>query len=213
MHPEILTAAQLNVLKRVAFLSSDGFYLAGGTALALQLGHRTSIDFDFYHPQTFDSEKLRTLLAEAFGDRFEERHREEGTLITTLDGIHASFFAYRYPLIRPLVSFEGVSLASVEDIAAMKVVAIVQRGKRRDFIDVYYLLQKNSLKSVLSWVQEKFPSYNPYLCLRALIYFDDAEKERDEGRIVVFDKTLSWKDVKRQITQAVREYQLGQFVR
>lgn len=208
MHPEILDSKRLKVLKELSFLSEGGYYLAGGTALALQIGHRTSLDFDFYHPQHFDSGKLFSKLQSVFGERVTERHREEDTLTGDIDGIHFSFFWYKYPLVRVLKDFEGAPLASIEDIAAMKIIAIIQRGTRRDFIDVYYLLKRVDLDVLFSWTEEKYPSFNRYVGMRALIYFDDAEKRTDESRITIFDKKLTWEEAKRTITKKVRDYQL-----
>ena len=211
MHPEILDSKRLKVLKELSFLKEEGYYLAGGTALALQLGHRTSLDFDFYNERHFDSGELFSKLQEVFGDRINERHREEDTLTGDIDGIHFSFFWYKYPLIRKLKEFEGTSLASIEDIAAMKIIAIVQRGTRRDFIDIYYLLRKVDLDTLFFWTEEKYPNFNRYSGLRGIIYFEDAEKRTDESRIALFDKNLTWKQVKKMIFEKVRAYQLQMF--
>ena len=208
MHPEILDSKRLKVLKELSFLGKEGYYLAGGTALALQLGHRTSLDFDFYHSQHFDSGKLFSKLQTVFGERVVERHREEGTLTGDIDGVHFSFFWYKYPLIRVLKDFEGIPLASIEDIAAMKIIAIVQRGARRDFVDIRYLLKRVDLDTLFFWTVEKYPSFNRYMGLRALIYFEDAEKQTDESRITIFDKDLTWEEVKKTISKKVRDYQL-----
>ena len=208
MPPEILDSKRLKILKELSFLGKEGYYLAGGTALALQLGHRTSLDFDFYHSQHFDSSELFSKLQAVFGERVVERHREEDTLTGDIDGVHFSFFWYKYPLIRVLKDFEGVPLASIEDIAAMKIIAIVQRGTRRDFVDIYYLLKRVGLDALFFWTEEKYPTFNRYMGLRALIYFDDAEKQTDESRITIFDKKLTWEEVKKTIGGKVRDYQL-----
>ncbi len=208
MYPEVLDSKRTKVLKELFFLNKDGYYLAGGTALALQMGHRTSLDFDFYHPQHFDSGELFSKLQSVFGERVTERHREEDTLTGDIDGVHFSFFWYKYPLIRVLKDFESVPLASIEDIAAMKIIAVVQRGTRRDFIDIYYLLKRVDLDALFFWTEEKYPSFNRYMGMRALIYFDDAEKRTDESRITIFDKNLTWEEVKKAITKKVRDYQL-----
>jgi len=208
MYSEILDSKRLKVLKELAFLKEDGYYLAGGTALALQLGHRTSLDFDFYNSQHFDSGELFSKLQTVFGDRITERHREEDTLTGDIDGIHFSFFWYKYLLIRKLKEFEVALLASVEDIATMKIIAIIQRGTRRDFIDIYYLLKRVDLDTLFSWTEEKYPNFNRYSGLRGITYFEDAEKRTDESRITIFDKNLTWEQVKKTIFEKVRAYQL-----
>jgi len=209
MHSEILDSKRLEILKELAFLKEGGCYLAGGTALALQIGHRTSLDFDFCNSQHFDSGELFSKLQTVFGGRIVERHREEDTLTGDIDGIHFSFFWYKYPLIRESKEFEGTLLASVEDIAAMKIIAIVQRGTRRDFIDIYYLLKRVDLDTLFFWTEEKYPNFNRYSGLRGITYFEDAEKRTDESRITIFDKSLTWEDVKKAIFEKVRAYQLA----
>jgi len=208
MHPEILSEEQLEIIKKLGFLSDGGFYLAGGTALALQLGHRTSIDFDFYTPKHFDSLKLAKEFESRFGKEVKINQQTEDTLKVTIKNTWASFFYYPYELIRLPRDFEGIKLASVEDIAAMKVIAIVQRGRRRDFFDIYYLIKNIGFERLIFHTLEKYPNYEVPLILKALTYFDDAEKEDEASRIALFDKNLSWSEVKKTIFEKVRDYQL-----
>lgn len=136
MKLSIISSKQAKLLKKLSFLKKHGFYLAGGTALALQIGHRTSLDFDFYTKKNFDVQQLHRLLERKFQEVI-VLQKEKNTLNVKVDGIAVSFFKYPYPLIFPLVKEQDFpALASKEDIAAMKVIAISDRGTKRDFIDI-----------------------------------------------------------------------------
>lgn len=190
----ILDKKRIGLLKKLGFIEKYGFYLAGGTALALRIGHRDSLDFDFYTEKKFDSQKLR----EEFDKRFEkvqEIYIAEGTLGLEVDGIGVSFFKYPYPLIRPLEKMESIYLASKEDIAAMKIIAISQRGKRRDFIDIYFLLTEFGLKKIIEFIKEKYPMFNIYVGLQGLVYFKDADEDPEKGRFRLL-KQVQWEGMK-----------------
>jgi len=190
----ILDKKRIGLLKKLGFIEKYGFYLAGGTALALQIGHRDSLDFDFYTEKKFDSQKLR----EEFDKRFEkvqEIYIAEGTLGLEVDGIGVSFFKYPYPLIRPLEKMESICLASKEDIAAMKIIAISQRGKRRDFVDIYFLITEFGLEKIIEFVKEKYPMFNIYVGLQGLVYFKDADEDPEKGRFRLL-KEVEWEGVK-----------------
>lgn len=204
-HKNILSDKHLEVLNKLKSLPEET-YMAGGTALALQLGHRTSLDFDFYTKQHFETEIVLKSFQQDIPDIKIERIAKD-TLILNAEGISVSLFYYPYELIRNLVPFEDVKLASIEDITAMKIVAVSMRGKRRDFIDVYYLLQKFSLEEIVKFTIEKYPSYQPMVILKGLIYFKDAEDEDLSRGIKVFDKDFSWDKAKKKIFEEVEKYQ------
>ncbi|MBU1088774.1 nucleotidyl transferase AbiEii/AbiGii toxin family protein [Patescibacteria group bacterium] len=196
------------LLKGLEFLDKFGFYLAGGTALALQLGHRTSEDFDFYSRKDFDVNKLVSEIKKSF-PKVKVNIPDENNLFCEIDGIELSFFIYEYDLLKDLIDLNFVKLASVEDIGAMKCIAVVQRGTKRDFYDVYYLLKKMSLEKLFGLIKKKYFEYDIYNVLTALLYFDDAQAEPESSRFVVFDKSLSWENVKKEIEEKVKEYRLG----
>ncbi|PIV01219.1 hypothetical protein COS54_01385 [Candidatus Shapirobacteria bacterium CG03_land_8_20_14_0_80_39_12] len=208
MNLNVLNKTQVNILNNLGFLKEKSFYLAGGTALALQLGHRTSVDFDFYISKSFSSQDL----LQDFNKEFKEvvvRQAVADTLILTVGNIDLSFFYYPYILLKPTVRLNVIDLASIEDISAMKIAAVVQRGVRRDFIDIYYLLQKFSLKEIVKFTLKKYPGYQEMLVLRALIYFKDADSENLARKIEVLDKSFSWEKVKDKIFEEVKKYQLN----
>ena len=134
---------------------------------------------------------------------------QKKTLFLTINKVDFSLFYYPYKLIGKTERYKGIEIASIEDVAAMKVGALVQRGKRRDFIDLFYLLQKFSLKEILKFTLKKFPGYQEMLVLRALIYFEDAEDEDLQRGIRIFDKNFSWKKAKERIFDEVRKYQFS----
>ena len=200
----ILDKKRINLLKKLKFLSKYGFYLAGGTALALQIGHRTSMDFDFYTEKKFSLLKLQRLLEKKFKEAI-VLQKAEGTLIMKIDGVANSFFQYPYPLIFPPIKYQNFPpLASKEDIAAMKVIAISDRGTKRDFIDIYFLLKEFSLEEIFNFIKKKYPNFNIYVGLRGLTYFVDAEKK--QKRRLHLTHFVSWGKIKKFLIGEVKKY-------
>ena len=207
MYRNILSSQQFEIVKKLSCLPKH-CYMAGGTALALQLGHRTSLDFDFYTNKHFEIEKVLADFQRDF-KRVKVERTAKDTLIIEVDKLSLSLFYYPYDLVNPLVKFENIWLASIEDIAAMKMIAISTRGKRRDFIDTYYLLKKFNLGQIIKLTLKKYPSYQPMVILKGLIYFKDAESEDISRKIEIFDKDFSWEGAKKKIFEEVKKYQLG----
>lgn len=205
IYTNILTEIQIEVLNKIKTLPEET-YLAGGTALALQLGHRTSLDFDFYTKNHFETEIILKNFQQDLTNVKVDRVAKD-TLIFTSEGVSVSIFYYPYELNSDLVHFENIKIAGVTDVAAMKMVAISMRGKRRDFIDAYYLLQKFSLSEIIDFTIKKYPSYQPMVILKGLIYFNDAEDEDLSRGIKVFDKDFSWEGTKKKIFEEVEKYQ------
>lgn len=207
MHPNILQKNQHAIIKKLKLPKTPGFYLAGGTALALQIGHRTSIDFDFYSQKGFAADQLSQVVTKTFPNA-KNLFTAEDTLRIKIDYTELSFFYYSYPLLETLKEFQGISLASLADIAAMKIAAIVQRGSKRDFIDIYFLLKIYSLAEIINFTIKKYPGYHPILILRSLIYFEDAQKT-DARPLKIFDTDFSWEKAKNKIFEEVKKYQLS----
>lgn len=206
-HLNILNKNQALVFPQLAFLKEEKFYLAGGTALALQIGHRTSVDFDFYSQQHFNASSLYKKIESVFKTKAEKIAQEKDTLFCTIKNVDLSFFWYEYPLIKHPKIIRGVPVASLEDIAAMKLIAISHRPVKRDYVDIFYLLKTFTLEEMFSFVKKRYPNFNQYFSLRALTYFDDIKEK--EGRIKVLDKNFSWEKAKKEIFEEVRKYQLG----
>ncbi len=201
---DVLTKSQNELLPKLKFLKNKNFYLAGGTGLALQLGHRTSADFDFYSATSFDSEVISLRIRETVKKSKLIRIREN-TLIMNCDGILTSFFFYPYRLLKPLLDLGDVWVASIEDISAMKLVAIIQRGTKRDFIDIYYLIKKLGLGRMLELSKQKYKEFNQYLALQALLYFEDADREKLSIRKIRIKERLDWNQVKNFIIAEVKK--------
>lgn len=210
MKEYILNQNQKKFLRRVDFLRNYSFYLAGGTALALQLGHRTSKDLDFYTLKTFRAPEVARQFQELFTGEVSMVRSAPDTLWLKVKFSDLSFFRYPYKLIRPVVPYFSVDLASPEDIAAMKMEAIIGRGKKRDFVDIYYLIKKYGLRKFLKFFREKYPEvFNEQNCLHALMYFKDAEAFQKDRRKIYLYENIEWKDIKKYIENEVKNYQLN----
>ena len=170
-----------------------GFYLAGGTALALRLGHRTSVDLGFFAAKPFDEALLVENLAAA--GKAEILQRSPQSVIGILDGVKFSFLGYPYPMLKPLGNLDGISIASIEDIACMKLDALASRGTKRDFIDVYFVATEIPLADLMALFKQKYASvgYNPVHLKKSLVFFEDAEGEP----MPAMRAPVLWTDVKR----------------
>jgi hypothetical protein len=210
LHEEVLDAASARLLESIGSLSAlSQFYLAGGTGLALQLGHRRSLDLDLFSERKWSPELLLPVLA-GIGPVAVDR-QDEDTLVGGLAGVRISFFFYPYRLLRPpLATPYGVSLASLLDIGCMKMVAVSQRGSRKDFVDLYALGRAGlAPQELLRALGEEAPAtlYNPIHIARSLAYFSDAEEEPPLDMLEEHD----WNAVKRYCLNAGREilWELG----
>lgn len=174
-------AISADTLRGLKLLGQSGIlrsaYLVGGTALALQLGHRLSLDMDFFTPEEFTELTLATRLEKT--GKFKREKLEWRTVLGTFENTKFSIFYYEYPLVAETLDFEGISLARPEDIAAMKLLAISDRGARRDFVDLYFMREMFPLEQVFEWYGRKFGNLEErkYHLLRGLHYFDDAERQ------------------------------------
>jgi len=155
------------------------FYLAGGTALALQFGHRDSIDFDFFTDKSFSTSELYKMIEVIFVNHKILKIQDEKDTLTVLidDSIKISFFTFLYKLVRPLIKTEYFDMASIEDIGCMKLSAVTSRSQEKDYVDLYFILQKITLSDLLDLNKEKFPSLDANLVLKSLVYFDDIISE------------------------------------
>jgi len=178
MFTKTLLPDTFRAVKLVAtFPEIKSAYLAGGTSLALQIGHRISVDLDFFTQHLFDEQILsKELAAHA---EFTTAGTAKQTVWGSIGKTNFSMFYYEYPLLEPTVEFEGLQLASLADIAAMKIHAIEDRGTKRDFIDVFFLAKTFSLQKMIDLYRKKYSISDDrlYATLRALDYFEDAEKE------------------------------------
>jgi len=203
MYYKILDKKRLNLLPLFGFLKKD-FYLAGGTALALQIGHRDSIDFDFFTKIDFIPKELFKKVKTTFqGYKIKKTKEEKNTLYVVLDeDVKVSFLTYKYQLIKPLIDDKELYLASILDIASMKLSAIIDRAKNKDYIDLYFILQRYSLEKILSYTQKKFPTIDIGLVLKSLVYFEDIEFEN----IKFIDQKIDFLEIKNFLEKQVEQY-------
>ncbi|MBO5816742.1 MAG: nucleotidyl transferase AbiEii/AbiGii toxin family protein [Paludibacteraceae bacterium] len=176
--------------------------LVGGTALALQYGHRSSIDLDLFGKIDIDAYELQEILSKHGMLRVENETKIIHQYI--IDNIKVDVVNYPFEWITPMIEDEGVRLASPMDIAAMKVNAIEGRGTKKDFIDMYMLLQHYSLEEILGFYQQKYPNHSVFRALRSLTYFEDAE-DQFMPRMFVDD---TWEDIKQLIVNKVKTIKL-----
>ncbi len=181
-HLEGLNRRQIKILRSAGrMLSGRGFYLGGGTALAIYLGHRASVDLDWFLPTALgDALVLADSLRRA-GLALTTTQTAPGTLHGTISAVRLSFLEFRYPLLRPLTLWKemGCSMASLDDLACMKLSAIAQRGERKDFCDLYFLGNRHRpLREMLQLYRRKFQVRDISPVLYGLSYFDEAERER-----------------------------------
>jgi predicted nucleotidyltransferase component of viral defense system len=206
LHLDILPENQLKLFERLSTQSFlNDFYLAGGTGLALYLGHRQSIDFDFFIPVDFDTSVIINKLMDI--GNYRRDNEERNTINGSLDGIKISFFGYRYKTIDKFFNYNNIRLAGLKDIAAMKMEAIAGRGSKKDFIDIFFLLQRYTLNEIFEFHTLKYGTglSNRYHHLKSLVYFTDADTEA----MPLMIKPLNWDDVKNQILSCVRQYRIG----
>lgn len=181
------------------------YYLAGGTGLALQIGHRKSEDFDFFTSQSFSTTDLFNEIQRYLVKYSLVKIQEEENTLTILvdDAIKISFFHYSYPLLEPLLEEKNLKIASVVDIGCMKLSTIVSRATLKDYIDLYFILKSVPLKELLEKSKQKHPTLDTNLALKSLIYFDDVSADPIE---FMPDHSVSFDQVKSFLTHEVKEY-------
>lgn len=175
--------------------------LVGGTALALQIGHRNSIDIDLFGQfGVLDEFAIRQALMPFDNAQF--LHGSKSIKIYLINGIKVDFVNYPYNWLEDVIIEDGIRLASFKDIAAMKIAAITQRGSRKDFIDLYFLLKQYSLEEIFNFYETKIIDGNTWLALRSLTYFDDAEQQPMPKMFV----NATWETVKKKIKEVVSNF-------
>lgn len=192
---------QPHTLELLKALTNESIFsqlrLVGGTALALQLGHRNSIDLDFFgHIEVEDEDLLETLRKHG---KLEILKLSQNIKIFTLDGIKVDIVNYAYPWIDDAVLEDGLRLAAPKDIAAMKINAIEGRGTKKDFVDVFELLKTYSLNDILVFHKEKYPEASTFRALMSLSYFEDAESQPLPKMFI----PENWEEMKKKILDAV----------
>lgn len=202
---EILIDTQLNLLYQLskALVKTD-YYLAGGTALALRIGHRLSKDFDWFIPRVGDPEDLFGKL-KSYDISFSILSTAHETIYLNIGSIQVSFIGYDYPFLEPpgLTSSKyPFRIAGLDDIACMKLSAIASRGSRKDFVDLYFLIKEfRPLEEYLKLYKQKFENHDIGHVIKSLVYFKDAEAEPELNIIKIFD----WEKMKNDLEDWVKD--------
>jgi len=170
------------------------FSLAGGTALALQLGHRLSIDLDFFTQNSFDTNELFEFLRDTFTVTNCTQTTNSLSLYVNSQGedIKVDMIRHNYPLLYPIQKVRHIQIFSLQDIAAMKLNAIANRGCKKVFYDVHALLTRFSIQELLTFFEKKYPQNNSYTVVKSLVYFADADIEPEPISLV----DTTWDEIK-----------------
>jgi len=192
----------LGVLKGV--VRKHNFILAGGTALSLQIGHRISVDLDFFSEKQFATDALYRELRKAKLKPIVQQETE-GTLTTTISGVKVSMFHYPYPFLDKKVHWRGIEIAGIIDIAAMKIMAVTQRGAKRDFIDLYFILKDIPFRKIAENLVQRYGvnRINPVNVGKAIVYFSDADI--DPGPQYCGKGKPDWNTIKKFFVKNVRQ--------
>ena len=201
LYYETIDAATLELLRKLmAIPLFSSLRLAGGTSLALQYGHRKSIDIDLFGNIDIDRDSLSQALSET--GEVKLVNSRTNIHVYTINGVKVDIVNYPYPWIDELINQDGLRLASAKDIGAMKLAAITGRGTKKDFIDLYELLKHYTLAELMKFYEQKYPDGSLFFVLKSLVYFEDAEAEITPFLL----KEYSWENVKEYIRKAHIEY-------
>lgn len=179
------------------------FSLVGGTALSLIYGHRKSVDLDFFSTKKFKNEKIIDALKESFASSLVIRTTSPFGIFCFINNIKVDLIRHSHPLIGPVKTEEGIRMFSTEDMAAMKVQAVLGRGRKKDFWDIAELLHHYTIDDFINFHKRKYAGQNLLISVpQAITYFADAEEDEDPFSL----KNQSWKEVKSFIAQKVSDY-------
>ena len=207
MYLNCLSPAARNVLKVIApIVDEKGFVLAGGTAIALRLGHRLSEDFDFFTTQSFRPDRLHLAIS-GLGLETTVLQEEPGTLTLSADEVKVSFSHYPYAFLDVASKLHGVKVAGLIDIASMKLMALMQRGAKRDYVDLYWILQDMPFTKIAENMVKRYGSnrVNPLVIGKALVFFRDADADPDPEFL---GKRVAWAKIKKYLVDHVQQFVL-----
>ncbi len=182
----------------------ERFILVGGTALSLQLGHRTSIDIDLFSSEAFDVEEMVIFLQNEF--EYQNQNRFKNSLLGSIQNIKVDIISHQYQWLQPALKENGIRMAGLEDIAAMKLNAIMGNGSRlKDYVDVAFLSSCFCLQQMLDFFEAKYPLNNSMMALKSLNWFEDINFDVD---IKYINKTKLWAEIKSRIIAMIRQPQI-----
>lgn len=201
LHYETIDQPTLELLKQLQSIELfKDLRLVGGTSLALQIGHRKSVDLDLFGWIDVDVIEINDALSKV--GNITQLKNSKNIHIYIVDGIKVDVVNYTYPWLKDLILIESIRLANCEDIAAMKLSAITGRGTKKDFIDLYFLLKQMTLSQMLQLYLDKYKDGSLFLVMKSLVYFDDADADVMPDMLI----PIEWDTVKESVTLAHREY-------
>lgn len=196
IYPETLRL--LREIQSIEYLKKH--FLVGGTSLALQIGHRISVDLDlFAHHDTNVSEVIDHI---SHLGRIRIVNQSKRILNLFIGDVKVDFVSYRYHYLNPPIEKDNLRLASIEDIAAMKISAITGRGSKKDFVDLFFLLKSITLPEIMDLFKMKYPESTDFLVYKSLCYFEDADIEPMPKML----KEVDWQFVKSSLVEEVRKH-------
>jgi len=200
-HLSTVSPETYSLLKRIFQIEPirSSFALAGGTSLALQIGHRKSIDLDLFTTNNFNPKEIEIILVQQPDLKFIYAGNNSRMLFSFINNIKCDFVQEPAPLLHPFVEKDGINYFSIEDIAAMKMHTICGRGKRKDFFDIYALLQTYKWTDMLQWFANKYGENQFYFLWKSIGYFADADSDGSVKGISPYDK--SWEEIKKYISE------------
>ncbi len=203
-YEETIEPSSLELLKKLqAIPVLKSFYLAGGTSLAIQIGHRISIDLDLFTQNDFDANALLEYLEEFF--QFSLTYSSINTLKGSIGGVNVDFITHKYPFVKTPIEEKGVRLLSIDDIAAMKLNAIAGNGTRsKDFVDIYFILKQFSINDIIGFYKNKYTSRNQLHALKSLNYYDDINI--NDWPNMIIEKKLTLSKVKKTISTQIKTF-------
>ena len=179
------------------------FCLVGGTALALKLGHRKSVDLDLFTAHSFNVMQMLENLSADFD--FQLFYSANNTIKGSIDNVMVDILAHRYPLVKEPLIEEGITMLDLQDIIAMKLNAISGSGQRvKDFIDIFYLLRLFNLEQMIGFYKKKYQQYSEAVVLKSLVYFDDIDFS--EWPVLLSEPNLKWDVIKKKLENTVNNY-------
>ena len=202
LHAIAVAEPTLALLRKIQQIPLFGdFRLVGGTALALQLGHRVSVDLDFFGKFETKFEEIENELLE-IGCTIDPYNKSKNIKQLAVDGIKVDFVNYRYEWIDIVIEEDEIKMAGLKDIAAMKLSAITGRGTKKDFVDVYFLLQHFTLQEMLNLYAKKYMNASLFPVMLSLSYFTDAEAMPMPEMLI----PVEWDNIKTTIRKAIEDF-------
>jgi len=187
------------LLKRLMAMEElRDFYLVGGTALALRLGHRYSVDLDLFTSEPFDSAALSKELTRQL--RMEQAESMQNMVRGLVGGIKLECIARKYPLLEAVETVEGIRMASLKDLAAFKGNTIANRGAKKDFWDLHALMNEFTREDILGLCEQKYQGESVWNLEKSMVYFDDADLDPDPRDL----KGRTWKQIKHDLIENAR---------